>query len=49
MCNPKPSSPSSFISSYKTHFTNPDITMDHLSDTDQEELHRWPTFSEVYL
>ncbi|XP_021910388.1 protein DETOXIFICATION 48 [Carica papaya] len=47
MCNPKPSSPSSFISSYKTHFTNPDITMDHLSDTDQEELHRWPTFSEA--
>lgn len=46
MCNPKPSSPSSFFSPKKTHFTNLNKTMDLHTD-DQEELHRWPTPSEA--
>lgn len=46
MCNPKPSSPSSFFSPKKIHFTNLNKTMDLHTD-DQEELHRWPTPSEA--
>uniref|UniRef100_A0A2P2Q4C3 Protein DETOXIFICATION n=1 Tax=Rhizophora mucronata TaxID=61149 RepID=A0A2P2Q4C3_RHIMU len=46
MCKPKPSSPSSFFCPFITHFTNPNKTMDLYTD-DQEELHRWPTPSEV--
>lgn len=44
MCDPKPSSPSSI----KTHFMNPNKTQtnDEVVDQDQE-LHRWPTLSEV--
>ncbi|KAF8377436.1 hypothetical protein HHK36_030813 [Tetracentron sinense] len=45
MCNPKPSSPSSFLPPNKTHFIyNPNKTMDLHTD---EELHRWPSPSEV--
>ncbi|KAK2660028.1 hypothetical protein Ddye_006561 [Dipteronia dyeriana] len=51
MCNPKPSSPSSFFSSprsNRTHFVNPNKTMDLQTDhDDHEELHRWPTHSEA--
>lgn len=50
MCNPKPSSPSSiFLCSKKTVFMNPNKTHDlhHPGDHDQDELHRWPTPSEV--
>ncbi|KAH7567597.1 hypothetical protein ACOSP7_010418 [Xanthoceras sorbifolium] len=49
MCNPKPSSPSSFFSprNNKTHFVNPNKTMDLHTDDDHEELHRWPTHSEA--
>ncbi|KAJ4963055.1 hypothetical protein NE237_022994 [Protea cynaroides] len=51
MCNPKPSSPSSFISPKKTHSVNPNKTTDPLIEEDQEEevdnLHRWPTSSEA--
>ncbi|GAV58520.1 MatE domain-containing protein [Cephalotus follicularis] len=46
MCNPKLSSPSSFRCTKKTHFLDHNITMDCCSD-DQDELHRWPTPSEV--
>ncbi|XP_010268640.1 PREDICTED: protein DETOXIFICATION 48-like [Nelumbo nucifera] len=45
MCKPKPSSPSSFFSSKKTHFANPNKTMDDVYSG--EELHRWPTPYEV--
>ncbi|KAF5174976.1 Detoxification-like protein [Thalictrum thalictroides] len=45
MCNPKPSSPSSFISAKKTHFLNPQKTMD--LHNEEDELHRWPTPTEV--
>ncbi|KAI5355843.1 PREDICTED: DETOXIFICATION [Prunus dulcis] len=50
MCNPKPSSPSSFLSSNKTHFImNSNKTMDlhAAADDDDQELHRWPTLSEA--
>ncbi|KAA8528408.1 hypothetical protein F0562_035763 [Nyssa sinensis] len=47
MCNPKPSSPLSFISTNKTHFTNPHKTMDLHTDDGDDELHRWPTPSQV--
>ncbi|GFP94497.1 mate efflux family protein 9 [Phtheirospermum japonicum] len=43
MCNPKPSSPSSFS---KSHFINPSKTNMDLH-TEDEELHRWPTTSEA--
>ncbi|KAF5739816.1 MATE efflux family protein 5 [Tripterygium wilfordii] len=46
MCNPKPSSPSSFLPPKKTHFMDPHKTMDLPSDV-QKQLHRWPTPSEV--
>ncbi|XP_059633304.1 protein DETOXIFICATION 48-like [Cornus florida] len=45
MCNPKPSSPSSFVPTKKTHFLNPKHTVDLLHNDD--ELHRWPTPSEA--
>ncbi|XP_010271543.1 PREDICTED: protein DETOXIFICATION 48-like [Nelumbo nucifera] len=45
MCNPNPSSPSSFLSPMKTHFANPNKTMNDLNN--DEELHRWPTPSEA--
>ncbi|KAJ4837870.1 Protein DETOXIFICATION 48 [Turnera subulata] len=48
MCNPKPSSPSSFLCTKKTHFgTKPTKTMDLFTD-DQEELHRWPTPAQAF-
>ena len=51
MCNPNPSSPSSFVSSKKTHLIKPNKTMDipALDDFDDvdDQLHRWPTPSEV--
>ncbi|XP_061987923.1 protein DETOXIFICATION 48 [Rosa rugosa] len=44
MCNPNPSSPSSF----KTHFMNPNKIQTHDEVVDQDqELHRWPTISEA--
>ncbi|CAK9173624.1 unnamed protein product [Ilex paraguariensis] len=45
MCNPKPSSPSSFFCNNKTQFINPNKTND--LNTDDEELHRWPTLTEA--
>ncbi|KAL2242179.1 protein DETOXIFICATION 48 [Sesamum indicum] len=46
MCNSKPnSSPSSFISTNKSHLLNPNKTMDLLID--DQELHRWPNPSEA--
>ncbi|KAG8369163.1 hypothetical protein BUALT_Bualt15G0122700 [Buddleja alternifolia] len=46
MCNQKPSSPSSFIpTTKKTHFLNPNKTMD--LHKDDQQLHRWPTSSEA--
>ncbi|GKV19958.1 hypothetical protein SLEP1_g30148 [Rubroshorea leprosula] len=50
MCNvnPKPSSPSSFLSYSRTHFISSTKTMDNLHLDDQEEqLRRWPTLSEA--
>ncbi|GLU16019.1 hypothetical protein SLE2022_324690 [Rubroshorea leprosula] len=50
MCNvnPKPSSPSSFLSSSRTHFISSTKTMDNLHLHDQEEqLRRWPTLPEA--
>ncbi|KAL6511190.1 Protein DETOXIFICATION 48 [Orobanche hederae] len=46
MCNPNPSSPSSFISLNKTHFLNPNKTIVDLP-TDDQGLHRWPNTSEA--
>ncbi|KAK9270462.1 hypothetical protein L1049_026042 [Liquidambar formosana] len=47
MCNPKPSSPSSFLPSTKTHFINPNKTMDFHTDDQDDQLQRWPTLSEA--
>ena len=48
MCNPKPSSPSSFLSPMKAHFMSLNKTMDlHTDDEEEQQLHRWPTPSEV--
>ncbi|XP_043712457.1 protein DETOXIFICATION 48-like [Telopea speciosissima] len=56
MCNQKPSSsssPSSFVSDpNKTHFLNPNKTIDPITDgeeveEEEENLHRWPTTSEA--
>ncbi|CAK9157921.1 unnamed protein product [Ilex paraguariensis] len=44
MCNPNPSSPSSFVSNNKSHVINPSKTMDLHTD---DELHRWPTPTEA--
>ncbi|KAJ8762562.1 hypothetical protein K2173_008001 [Erythroxylum novogranatense] len=46
MCNPKPSSPSSFLCSPTTRFSIPNKATDLYTD-DQEELKRWPTLSEA--
>ncbi|KAJ8772262.1 hypothetical protein K2173_027439 [Erythroxylum novogranatense] len=46
MCNPKPSSPSSFLSPATTHFAIPNKAMDHYTD-DEEGLRRCPTPSEA--
>lgn len=46
MCNQKTPSPISCVSSMKTHFINPNKTMDLHTDHD-DELHRWPTPSEA--
>ncbi|KAJ9166417.1 hypothetical protein P3X46_021178 [Hevea brasiliensis] len=46
MCNPKPSSPSSFLCPKKTCFAKSNKPMDLYSD-DEEELRRLPTPSEV--
>ncbi|KAM0977007.1 hypothetical protein ACFX2I_019797 [Malus domestica] len=54
MCNPKPSSPSSFLSTNKTLLIKTsNKTMDDLHSSDvfvddeDQELHRWPTLSEA--
>ncbi|XP_002510003.3 protein DETOXIFICATION 48 [Ricinus communis] len=48
MCNPKPSSPSSFLCPKKTCFSIPNNkNMDLYAHDVEEELHRWPTPSEV--
>lgn len=52
MCNPKPSSPSSFVSATKkNHFTRPQKNMDsctsHDDYDDDDQLHRWPTPTEA--
>ncbi|KAG6409208.1 hypothetical protein SASPL_132242 [Salvia splendens] len=48
MCNPKPSSPSSFLSpSNKNHFINPIKTMDADYSNADDDLLRWPSMSEV--
>lgn len=48
MCNSKPSSPFSFLSSTTnvTHFLNPNKEMDLPTD-DRQQLQRWPTSSEA--
>jgi hypothetical protein len=47
MCNPNPSSPSLPLSSKKTHNLNLNKSADpHEPDT-EDQLHRWPTPSEV--
>ncbi|KAK6116064.1 hypothetical protein DH2020_008333 [Rehmannia glutinosa] len=49
MCNQKPSSPSSFISTTtKTHFLNPIKTAMDLPTDDHQDLHRWPNASEAF-
>ncbi|XP_004238041.2 protein DETOXIFICATION 48 [Solanum lycopersicum] len=47
MCNPKPSSPSSFVSNEKVHFVNSNKPIDVQVD-DEEQLHKWPTPSEAF-
>lgn len=49
MCNSKPSSPSSFVSSKKTHLIDPlkDMDFPPHADDDVDQLHRWPTHSEA--
>ncbi|XP_052191022.1 protein DETOXIFICATION 48 [Diospyros lotus] len=49
MCNPKPSSPSSFVSSMKSHFTktNKAMVLHNNKNDEFDELHRWPTPSEA--
>ncbi|XP_050231849.1 protein DETOXIFICATION 48 [Mercurialis annua] len=48
MCNPKPSSPSSFLCPKKTCFSIPNNkSMDLYPHDVEEQLHRWPTPSEV--
>jgi MATE family multidrug resistance protein len=51
MCNPTPAKPSSFLCPKKPQFGNkPNKTMDPYTDDDQEEqLHGWPTPSEVTI
>lgn len=49
MCNSKPSSPSSFVSSKKTQLINPlkAMAFPPHDDDDVDQLHRWPTPSEA--
>ncbi|KAH6788510.1 MATE efflux family protein [Perilla frutescens var. frutescens] len=47
MCNPKPSSPSSFIPTNKNHFLNPNKTMDLRATDCHQDLHRWPNMTEA--
>ncbi|KAH0680284.1 hypothetical protein KY284_021369 [Solanum tuberosum] len=47
MCNPKPSSPSSFVSNEKVHFVNSNKPIDVQVD-EEEQLHKWPTPSEAF-
>ena len=44
MCNPKPTSASSFLSPTKSH---PKVVYPSSDDQTQDELHRWPTLNEV--
>ncbi|XP_015072052.1 protein DETOXIFICATION 48-like isoform X2 [Solanum pennellii] len=48
MCNPKPSSPSSFVSNEKVHFVNSNKPIDVQVDDEEEQLHKWPTPSEAF-
>lgn len=48
MCNPKPSSPSSFVSNEKVHFVNSHKPIDVQVD-DEELIQKWPTPSEVNI
>ncbi|KAK4722585.1 hypothetical protein R3W88_012818 [Solanum pinnatisectum] len=48
MCNPKPSSPSSFVSNEKVHFVNSNKPIDVQIDDEEEQLHKWPTPSEAF-
>ncbi|MCD9558823.1 Protein DETOXIFICATION 48 [Datura stramonium] len=49
MCNPKPSSPSSFVSTEKVHFVNSHKPIDDVQVDDEEELlHKWPTPTEAF-
>lgn len=48
MCNPKPSSPSSFVSNEKVHFVNSNKPIDVQVDEEEEQLHKWPTPSEAF-
>ncbi|XP_006364986.1 protein DETOXIFICATION 48-like [Solanum tuberosum] len=47
MCNPKPSSPSSFVSNEKVHFVNSNKPIDVQVD-EEEQLRKWPTPSEAF-
>lgn len=48
MCNSKPSSPSSFVSTEKVHFVNSHKPIDVQVDDDEELLHKWPTPTEAF-
>lgn len=49
MCNSKPSSPSSFVSTEKVHFVNSHKPIDlQVDDDDEELLHKWPTPTEAF-
>lgn len=49
MCNPKPSSPSSFVSKEKVHFVNSHKPIGVQVDDEDEQLHKWPTPTEVNI
>ncbi|XP_055835962.1 protein DETOXIFICATION 48-like [Solanum dulcamara] len=48
MCNPKPSSPSSFVSNEKVHFVNSHKPIDVQVDDEEELIQKWPTPSEAF-
>ncbi|CAN4092265.1 unnamed protein product [Withania somnifera] len=49
MCNSKPSSPSSFVSTEKVHFVNSHKPIDvQVDDGDEQLLHKWPTPTEAF-
>ncbi|KAF3659798.1 putative receptor-like protein kinase HAIKU2-like [Capsicum annuum] len=48
MCNPKPSSPSSFVSTEKVHFVNSHEPIDVQVDDEEELLHKWPTPTQAF-